>query len=214
MCDVWKTANRTVTSEVWLCSFIHNRTGFLVAGIIEYVLNRKGFLVYIVIFNYLLKVLTCHHSECTIGSGRIWLVCLWGPPFTLWPPVWRLFDISSKNAWCKAPVFQKKKAGSSYCLFTRNWPKNWIRGDLLIIAPQLLHPGRNSYNKSFLKILQVRSHRWSMVMLMKITEYRVGNIISNNSHIFFRSENHGDILSPKKLAQSGTRVERKKGKAW
>ena len=149
MCDVWKTANRTVTSEVWLCSFIHNRTGFLVARIIEYVLNRKGFLVYIVIFNYLLKVLTCHHSECTIGSGRIWLVCLWGPPFTLWPPVWRLFDISSKNAWCKAPVFQKKKAGFSYCLFTRNWTKNWIRGDLLIIAPQLLHPGRNSYNKKF-----------------------------------------------------------------
>ena len=161
MCDVWKTANRTVTSEVWLCSFIHNRTGFLVARIIEYVLNRKGFLVYIVIFNYLLKVLTCHHSECTIGSGRIWLVCLWGPPFTLWPPVWRLFAISSKNTQCTALVFQKKKAGPSYCLFARNWPKKLNTLGFFDNCSAIIASLKKSYNKSILKILPARSHRWS-----------------------------------------------------
>ena len=55
--------------------------------------------------------------------------------------------------------------------------------------------------------------------MLQIGDYRILDgknnvIISNNSHTFFRSENHIDIFSPKKLAHSGTRAERKKGKAW
>ena len=72
-----------------------------------------------------------------------------------------------------------------------------MRWDLLIIAPQLLHPGNNSYNKSNLKIFQEGHIAGNVNEHYRILSGKNNGIISNNSHIFFRSENHSDILSPK-----------------